>query len=215
MTVTDTGAGMEQWVKERMFEPFFTTKEVGKGTGLGLSIVYNIVKQHNGFMEVFTELGKGTVFKIYLPIIDVGITVKKDEISFKEKDVKACGKLTVLLAEDEEDLREITANMLKRVDITVIEATDGEDAVTKFMENKDKVQLLILDLEMPKRSGKSVYTEIKKIKPDVKALFMSGYPTHEITREGETSAGLHYLPKPVDTNELLNKISELTGCVEY
>ena len=215
MTVTDTGAGMEQWVKERMFEPFFTTKEVGKGTGLGLSIVFNIVKQHNGFMEVFSELGKGTVFKIYLPIIDVEITVKKDEISFKEKDVKACGKLTVLLAEDEEDLREITAIMLKRVDITVIEAKDGEDAVTKFMENKDKVQLLILDLAMPKRGGMSVYTEIKKIKPDVKALFTSGYATQEITQEGRISAGLHYLSKLADINELLKKIRELTDCAGF
>ncbi|HHT9107152.1 MAG TPA: MEDS domain-containing protein [Candidatus Wunengus sp. YC63] len=215
MTVTDTGAGMEQWVKERMFEPFFTTKEVGKGTGLGLPIVFNIVKQHNGFMEVFSELGKGTVFKIYLPIINVEITVKDDEISFKGKRRQFNDKLTVLLAEDEEDLREITANILKNAGITVIEAKDGEDAVAQFKENKDKIQLVILDLEMPKMSGTSASTEIKKIKPDVKALFTSGYPSYETTRGMESSAELHCLSKPVDFDELLKKIRKLTDCAEF
>ena len=147
--------------------------------------------------------------------MDEEITVKNDEISFKEKDVKACGKVTVLLAEDEEDLREITANILKSIDITVIEAKDGEDEVTKFMENKDKVLCVILDLAMHKRGGMNVYTEIKKIKPDIKALFTGGYPTQEIIQEGKGFSELHYLQKPVDFDELLKKISELTGCVEY
>ena len=153
ISVTDTGEGMDENIREKIFEPFFTTKEVGKGTGPGLSMAYGIIKQHNGYINVYSEFGKGTTFKIYLPLT----TAEVEERKPTEPTITISGTETILLAEDDADVRTFTKSVLEEFGYTVIEAGNGEDAVKRFIENKDKVQLLLLDVIMPKKNGKEVY----------------------------------------------------------
>ena len=159
VSVTDTGTGMDERTKEKIFDPFFTTKEVGKGTGPGLAIVYGIIKQHNGYINVYSEQGQGTTFNIYLPL-----TRKAEVKETKLAEIASSmdGAETVLLAEDEGEVRQITKTVLEKFGYKVIEAVDGEDAVNKFMENRDKIELLIFDVIMPKKTGKEAYEEIKR-----------------------------------------------------
>lgn len=205
ISATDTGAGMDKKIMEKIFEPFFTTKEVGRGTGLGLSIVYGIIEQHNGYINVYSELGKGTTFKIYLPII-------KSDVKETESAVSTAltgGTETVLVAEDNEEVRNLIKNILQKSGYKVIEAVDGEDAINKLAEDKDKIQLLIFDVIMPKKSGKEAYEEIKKIRPDIKALFTSGYAADIIERKGFLDEGFNFIPKPISPRELLKKVREI------
>ncbi len=204
LSVTDTGTGMDDEMMERIFEPFFTTKEMGRGTGLGLAIIFGIVKQHNGYINVDSEKGKGTTFKVYLPLI-------KGKVK-KEKPAEASligGTETVLVAEDESAVRSSLKLILEAYGFTVIEAVDGEDAVEKFMENKEKIQLLILDIVMPKKKGKEVYKEIKKVSPDIKVIFTSGYTAGIIHTNGTLEKGTNFILKPVSPNNLLKKIREV------
>ncbi|MCX5718366.1 MAG: ATP-binding protein, partial [Nitrospirae bacterium] len=205
VTVTDTGIGIDEKTREKVFEPFFTTKEVGKGTGLGLSMAYGIVKQHNGYINVYSELGKGTTFKIYLPVIKAEVEKVKpvEDASAKR------GTEVVLVAEDEADVRKLTKTVLEEFGYTVIEAVNGEDAINKFMENRDKIQLLLLDVLMPKKNGKEVHEEIKKIKPDMKALFISGYTSNFIHKRGVLEEGIHFVLKPISPTKLLKKMREV------
>jgi CheY-like chemotaxis protein len=206
LSVTDTGIGIDAKTKEKIFEPFFTTKEVGKGTGLGLPIVYGIVKQHNGFINVYSEPGKGTTFKIYLPIIksDAGeIEPGKTMISVKG------GSETILVAEDNEKVRDLTKAVLEEFGYTVIEAVDGNDAVHKFMENRDKVQLLLLDVVMPEKNGKEAYEEIRATSPGMKVIFTSGYTADIINKKGIPAGALNYISKPASPRELLVKVREV------
>lgn len=159
ITVTDSGIGVDKSARERIFEPFFTTKETGRGTGLGLSIVYGIIKQHEGFINVYSELEKGTTFKICLPLIISEVEKTKPA----ESAVLRRGTETVLLAEDDETVKKLIRTMLEGFGYKVIEAADGEDAVNKFIENRDNIRLLILDVVMPKKNGKEVYEEIRKV----------------------------------------------------
>lgn len=205
ITVTDTGVGMDEETKEKMFEPFFTTKEVGKGTGLGLSIVYGIVIQHDGFIDVRSETGKGAAFKIYLPLTKAVV----EKIKPKMYSTLKGGKETILIAEDEESVRELTKISLEVQGYKVIEAVDGEEAVNKFMKNKDKIKLLLLDVVMPGKNVKEVYDEIKKIRPDIKALFMSGYGEKVVHKRGILKEGLNYITKPVSPSELQEKVREV------
>ena len=206
ITFADNGMGMDEATQKKIFEPFFTTKEVGKGTGLGLSMVYGIIKQHEGFINVQSKPGSGTTFYIYLPLAEhAEIEEKRHTEVFIPK--KEAG--VVLLAEDETALRDVTKLILEEHGYTVIEAADGDDAINKYMENKDKIRLLILDVIMPKKSGKAVYEEISKISPDIKVLFLSGYARNVIKAEGIIEHGWSILSKPVSSNELLNKISEV------
>jgi PAS domain S-box-containing protein len=205
ISVTDSGEGMDKETRQRIFEPFFTTKEIGKGTGLGLSMVYGIIKQHDGFIDVHSEPGKGTKVKIYLPEIKIG--VKEAEI--KEPSFVEGGTETVLVAEDDEAVRRLSREILERFGYTVIEAEDGEDAIQRFMENKDKINLLLLDVVMPKKDGKVVYKEIKKIKPDIKVLFLSGYPADLIRKKGILEEGIDFIAKPVRVDDLLRKAREV------
>ncbi|UCE79781.1 MAG: response regulator [Nitrospiraceae bacterium] len=205
ISVTDSGIGMDKNTRERVFEPFFTTKEIGKGTGLGLSMVYGIVKQHNGFINVYSEPSKGTTFKIYLPLIEA----EAKEISITKLPSLQGGTETILVAEDDESVRKLTRDILEKFGYRVIVAEDGEDAVNKFMENKNKINLLLLDVIMPKREGKEVYEEIKGIKPDVKALFLSGYSEDLLQKKGVLEKGLHFIFKPVAVNDLLRKVREV------
>jgi len=205
VSVTDTGAGIDEKIRQRIFEPFFTTKGVGKGTGLGLSIVYGIIEQHNGYISCYSESGKGTTFKIYLPLTETSVEEMKPTapISLMR------GTETVLLAEDNLDVREITKEVLEDAGYKVIAAVDGEDAIVKFMDNKDKIELLLLDAVMPKKRGKEVYEEIKKIRPDIKALFSSGFAPDIVNKNGLLEEGLNFISKPASPIELLKKVREV------
>ncbi|MBI2470170.1 MAG: PAS domain-containing protein [Planctomycetes bacterium] len=203
IAVSDTGTGMDEKTRERIFDPFFTTKEVGKGTGLGLAIVYGIVRQHKGYISVDSETGKGSAFKVYLPLI-------KSEIKKIEREVEAAfksGTETILVAEDDEEVRGLIKIILEGHGYRVIEAVDGKDAVSKFNENKDKIHLLLFDVIMPNMNGKESYDAIRKMKPGAKALFMSGYSRDVIMKDMYTT-GSDFISKPVLPTELLKKVRE-------
>ena len=206
LSVTDTGIGMDEKTKEKIFEPFFTTKGLRKGTGLGLSMAYGIIKQHKGYINVQSELGKGARFNIYLPVVK---SVEAEENKYMGTVVPVRGTETILLAEDELFLREVTKEMFEEYGYKVIDAVDGEDAMEKFMKNKDDVQLLLLDAIMPKKNGKEVYMEIRKIRPDIKTVFLSGYSADVVQDKGIHEEGLTLISKPISPAELLIKIREV------
>jgi PAS domain S-box-containing protein len=205
ISVEDTGHGMDEKTKERIFEPFFTTKEVGKGTGLGLSMVYGIIQQHDGYINVYSEPGKGSTFKIYLPLIKS----KVEEAELAARPVLKRGTETVIAAEDDSQVRELIKEVLEGFGYKVMEAGDGEDALKVFNENRDRVQLLILDVVMPKKNGKEVYDEIRKVRPDIKAIFTSGYNADIIHQKGILDEGLDFISKPISPEELLRKVREV------
>jgi signal transduction histidine kinase len=205
ISVTDSGEGMDEETRQRIFEPFFTTKEVGKGTGLGLSTVYGIIKQHDGFVDVYSKPGKGTKFKIYLSAIKA--EVKEAEIT--EPSSVQRGTETVLIAEDDESVRGLIKDILQRYGYRVIEAGDGEEAIEKYKEKEEEIDLLLLDVIMPKRKGKEVYEKVKEIKPDIKVLFLSGYSEGFLQKEGVLEKGLNLIFKPVAVNGLLRTVREV------
>jgi PAS domain S-box-containing protein len=205
LIVSDTGEGIDEGTRERIFEPFFTTKEVGKGTGLGLSMTYGIVKQHNGYINVSSKLGEGTTFQIYLPLIQAEV----EETISEELPTPEGGTETILFAEDDENIREFMKEALTAHGYNIIDSYDGEDAINKFIENEENIQLLISDVIMPKKNGKEVYDEIRKIRPDMKALFLSGYAEDKIQKKGVLEEGLHFVYKPISLNDLLLKVREV------
>ncbi len=195
---------MDKAAREKIFEPFFTTKEINKGTGLGLSIVYGIIKQHNGYVNVKSENGKGSTFEIYLP-------VKTQEKSVIEAEKTALpepvgGTETILVAEDDSRIRNIITSILTDFGYKTISANDGEDAINKFIENKDSIQFVVSDVIMPKKNGKEVYKEIKKIKPGTRALFLSGYSRDIMYQRDMLEDGVEIIQKPVKPDDLLRKI---------
>jgi len=205
ISVSDSGTGMDEKTREKIFEPFFTTKELGKGTGLGLAMVYGIIRQHNGYVNVYSEPGQGTTFKIFLPMSKLSA----EEAGPAEHAAPVGGTETVLLAEDNEEVRKLMRAVLEEFGYTVIEAADGEDAVNKFRENKDRIKLFLSDVIMPGKSGKEAYEEIIKLRPDIKTLFMSGYTADIIDRKGIITEGLDFISKPVSPNELLRRIRDV------
>lgn len=200
--VTDTGIGMDENIQKKIFEPFFTTKEVGKGTGLGLAMVYGLTKQHEGYIDLYSKPGKGTTFKIYLPITEL----KYEDVKPKEQVIPKRGSETVLVAEDDEPTRKIIINILENYGYKVIEAIDGDDALEKFVDNKDRIKLVILDVIMPKKSGKDVYNTISNILPTVKVLFMSGYTGDTLQVKEVAEKGLNFISKPFTQIDLLKKV---------
>lgn len=205
ISTEDTGTGMDEKTREKIFEPFFTTKEIGKGTGLGLSIVYGIVKQHNGYLNVYSEPGQGTIFKIYLPLIKT-IPEEEQETVLQATTV---GNETVLLAEDDAQVRSLIRGILANSGYTVIDGENGEDALDLFYKNKDKIGILILDVIMPKKNGKEVYDEIRKIRPNIKAIFISGYNSNIIHKKGLLQEGIDFVSKPILPDKFLQKIREV------
>lgn len=205
ISISDTGIGMDEYTKERIFEPFFTTKGTGKGTGLGLAMVYGIIKQHNGYIDIYSEKDKGTTFKIYLPIIHTSI---KEEKSFIPLDIKE-GKETILLAEDINEIRDLIKTFLTKFGYNVITACDGEEAVSIFRKNKEIIALLVFDVVMPKKSGKDAYKEILKIKQHVKVIFMSGYAPDALFDKEILGGDVVFLPKPIMPHVILRKIREI------
>jgi len=205
LSVSDSGIGMDEETMQKIFEPFFTTKGVGKGTGLGLSIVYGIIKQHDGNINVYSEQGLGTTFKIFLPLIKAVV----EEIKPVETVMPMRGTETVLLAEDDHDVRKLINKVLVKHGYKVMEAVDGEEAVRVFAENRDNIDILLFDIIMPKMKGTEAYEEITKIKPEIKVLFMSGYTEEVIYRKGVLEKGLSFISKPVSPHEILKKIREV------
>jgi PAS domain S-box-containing protein len=203
ISVSDTGAGMDKETSDKIFEPFFTTKDVGKGTGLGLAMVYGTVKQHNGYITVYSEQGRGTIFKIYIPLVSLNIE-KEGEVASESLPVG--GTETILVAEDDPVLRKLDSKVLTEYGYNVILAEDGEDAINKFMDNKDKIHICILDMIMPKKSGKETYEAIKKIRSDVRIIFASGYAADRIQKDELLEKGLNFIQKPILPNEFLKKI---------
>ncbi|OPY66010.1 MAG: Blue-light-activated protein [Syntrophorhabdaceae bacterium PtaU1.Bin034] len=206
LSVTDTGEGMNEETKEHIFEPFFTTKEAGKGTGLGLSTVYGIVKQHEGYITVESEPGVGTEFRVYFPAVDV----EKEEARPSDQDIRG-GKETILVAEDDREIRGLIEEILRIYGYGVIAAADGEEAIRKFAEHKETIKLVIVDAIMPKKNGKQVYAEISRLSPTVKTLFVSGYERDDVFEEDiqVEDTRIDFLAKPIMPDDLLEKIRTL------
>lgn len=206
ITFSDTGTGMDEVTRERLFEPFFTAKEPGKGTGLGLSIVYGIIRQHNGYIDVYSEPGKGSRFSIYLPLVR-DKTWTEETVPHTRSPRQ--GTETVLLAEDDNTVRGLARSLLEKYGYKVIEAVDGEDAVEKFAKNRGAISLLLLDVVMPRKNGKEAYESIKKFSPDVKVIFVSGYPRETLRDKVNIGDDLEIIAKPVSPAQLMKKVREV------
>ncbi len=194
---------MDAETSKKIFEPFFTTKEVGKGTGLGLSIVYGVIKQHNGYINVYSEPDEGTTFRIYLP------QVYEEDADNEEEappDYPRMGSETVLVAEDDATIRELAESILKKFGYNVILAHDGADAVEKFKAHSDEIAIIVMDMIMPRKSGKEAYEEICKVRADVKILFMSGYSPDLLHDRGIFDSSEEVLVKPIHPLDLVRKV---------
>ncbi len=198
LSVSDTGVGMDAATAERIFEPFFTTKELGTGTGLGLATVYGVVKQHEGFIHLYSELGRGTTFRVYLPASSGAAEPrppKRDEQIPK-------GTETILLAEDNEGLQEAAKEMLERLGYKVIVASNGADAVQVFTKNPGQFDLLILDVVMPKVSGPAAFSQIAAVRPDLRIVFSTGYTAEAASLNSVIEQGASILQKPYSLKNL-------------
>jgi PAS domain S-box-containing protein len=205
ISVSDTGTGIADSVREKIFEPFFTTKEVGKGSGLGLAVTYGIVKQHNGFVDVESVPGKGATFNIYIPIVEMEAGQPGHEADLRTEG----GVETILLTEDDADTRTTMSEMLRMSGYKVREARDGVDAVELFLEYRDEIDLVLLDVRMPRKDGRQAYEEIEAVRPGTKFLFMSGYTADIIDGHGISEKGYNFISKASVPEEILRKIREV------
>ena len=205
ISVSDSGLGMDEATCKKVFEPFFTTKEVGKGTGLGLSIVFGIISQHKGFIDVESEPGRGTTFRIFLPLIQSTVAEKH---TFEEATLEK-GVETILVADDDASLRDLTEKTLCMFGYTVITAVNGRDALARFKENKEKIALVIMDIIMPEMNGNDAFNEMKKLNPDLKSIFISGYTSDIIQKRGLIDRELAFVSKPLNLKQLLIKIRDV------
>ena len=197
---------MPRETRKKIFEPFFTTKEIGKGTGLGLAIAYGIVKNHGGFINVSSGEGKGAEFEILLPLIEE--SPGRGRTTGAEASLRG-GTETILVAEDDAPLRKLSRIILESFGYTVITAADGEEATARFMESSDRISLVILDMIMPRKSGREVYEEIKKASPGIRVLFASGYTPDPLNRRELPEDGTDCIIKPVSPKDLLKKVREM------
>ena len=207
LSVSDTGVGMTQEVKERVFEPFFTTKEKGKGTGLGLSMVYGIVKQSNGNIWLYSEPDRGTTFRIYFPRTEEETDTlhEREETAFFPK-----GSETILLVEDDELVRDLAARLLEQQGYRVLKATNGQEALLVAREHVgETIHLLLADIVMPHMGGKELADWLKISRPNVKVLFTSGYADNAIVHHGILDPGTHFLQKPFSLKTLSHKVREV------
>jgi CheY-like chemotaxis protein len=204
LSVSDTGIGMNEETMARIFDPFFTTKEVGKGTGLGLSSVYGIVKQHGGYVDVTSKVLKGTTFDVYLPLVN---TVAR-HVTAENFQVKG-GSETILVIEDDADVRKMMITVLSDQGYTILEAANGETAIRVFDEHKDATSLVILDVVMPGKNGREVLDVIARLNPLIKAIFVSGYTGDIVLDKGVQEDGVDFLQKPISVAKLLSKIREV------
>lgn len=201
LTVSDTGYGMSQKTLNRIYEPFFTTKE--KGTDLGLSIVYSIIKDHGGFIESDSDVGKGTTFRIYFPVLDSDEQLQK-KVELKKADKSLCGNESILIVDDEEDVLKISEEMLARNGYTVVTAKNGEEGIIKYSENFP--DLVLLDIGMPGIGGIKSLQEMMGVDSNVKVVIMSGYSEKRSIEEARKLGAKAFLQKPYHVTELLKTI---------
>jgi PAS domain S-box-containing protein len=206
LAVSDTGTGMDQQTQARIFDPFFTTKETGKGTGLGLSTVYGIVKQSGGNIWVYSEVGRGTTFKVYLPRVDEGAEEYKRSA---ETQVDFRGPETVLVAEDEEMVRKLACKVLEMSGYRVLEAANGGAALLICERHNEPIHLLITDVIMPEMSGRELADRLAQLRPEMKVLYMSGYTDNAIVHHGVLNEGASFIQKPFATHALARKVREV------
>jgi two-component system, cell cycle sensor histidine kinase and response regulator CckA len=205
LVVTDSGTGMDAETQAHIFEPFFTTKEKGKGTGLGLATVYGIIKQSGGFIWVYSEVGKGTSFKIYLPRLDQ----KVDQTQVPHRAVELpSGTGTVLLTEDEQDVREIAREFLESGGYRVIEARDGAEAIELARKHRGEIQLLVTDMVMPGMTGQELAVKLQREHPGLCVVFMSGYSEHAATEMANADPSVRLLTKPFSRAAILRTVGE-------
>ena len=205
LSVSDTGIGMDEKTQERVFEPFFTTKGPDKGTGLGLAMVYGIVKQHDGFIHLYSEPGKGTTFRIYFPAVDAPADAKV----YASQGLTHEGSETILLAEDNESVRHLAEQTLITYGYRVLIACDGGEAVDIFLRYQNEIAMAVLDVVMPKMGGKQAYDEMAKISPVLKVLFLSGYSANAIHDSFVLHPGIPFLQKPFGPDALARKVREV------
>jgi CheY-like chemotaxis protein len=203
IAVSDTGHGMTREVQAHIFEPFFTTKEPGKGTGLGLATVYGLVKQSEGSIDVYSEPGHGTTFRVYLPVVDA------DVVKPAEAPPVRPGSETVLLVEDEEGLRELIGELLEENGYHVLVAETPTKAIETAETHPDVIHLLLTDVVMPQMNGRDLARRVKQQRPDVRVLYMSGYTEDAIANQGALEAGSSLISKPFTQETLTRKLRDL------
>ena len=211
LRVSDTGTGMDVEIQKHVFEPFFTTKEPGKGTGLGLATVYGVVKQSGGYVSLHSELGQGTTFTIYLPRVQAAVEAEPQGVGMNSTFE---GTETILLVEDEESLRKLTREVLMEGHYTVLEATDGLEALGVAAQHKGPIHLLLTDVVMPRMGGPALAKQLAIKNPEMKVLFMSGYAGNTGSRQALPGPQSHFLQKPFTRASLASKLREVLGMFE-
>jgi len=217
MAVSDNGMGMDEETRAHIFEPFFTTKKVGEGTGLGLAMVYGIVKQHNGHIHVYSEVGQGTTFKIYLPAVALAVEAESQVVQPSLRG----GTETILVAEDEEPLRDLARDVLEGLNYKVLLAKDGQEAVEVFAANRDKVDMVILDVVMPHLGGPDAYRQMRELGGDIPLIFMTGYSAEMVESRFLKQNGLLFeeidavvIQKPYSVEVLGRKVREVLDVIK-
>jgi CheY-like chemotaxis protein len=206
IAVSDTGHGMDSATRQRIFEPFFTTKPRGKGTGLGLATVYGMVKQSGGDIWVYSEPGQGTTFKLYFPRVAEPVSPEGlEEAEHAHRDAAE----TLLLVEDETQVRELEVRMLTQLGYHVLAAANGEEALEVSRAHQGKISLLVTDVVMPNMSGKQVAEELLSRRPELKVLYLSGYTANTIGHHGVLDSSVDFLTKPFTREALARKVREI------
>jgi CheY-like chemotaxis protein len=205
MPVSDSGSGMDTKTMNQIFDPFFTTKAIGKGTGLGLATVYGIVKQNDGFINVYSEPGKGTTFRIYIPVVKASRDQVPDKLSDKTPPM---GTETVLIAEDDADILELGQSILEQLGYTVLAAGTPDDALAMAKAYNGRIDLLITDVVMPQMNGKELARRLSEAVPGLRCIYMSGYTANVIAHHGVLDPGVRFLQKPFSIHEIAAKVRE-------
>jgi CheY-like chemotaxis protein len=206
LAVSDTGVGMTEATKARLFEPFFTTKGVGKGTGLGLSTAFGIIKQSGGTIGVYSELGRGTAIKVYLPVASGAKFTGVDSSAVDDRPLR--GNETILLVDDDDGVRSLVRTILRKYGYNVLEAHGGGDALLLCEQHPDIIHLLLTDVVMPRMSGRQLAERVRLLRPAVKVLYMSGYTDDAVVRHGILSATIAFIQKPITPAALGYKVRE-------